>query len=334
MKYLAFVLLVGTACRNSAPASFENDLSSIATPWTHDRFDDEDGKFTFAVISDLNGGEREHIFDVAVQQLALLRPELILSVGDLIEGGSADPKLLGAEWDEFDARASRAAAPLFHVGGNHDLTGQVLKDVWAERYGPTYYHFVYKNVLFLVLDTEDHTPERMQEIFEARNAVIAAQARGETGVQDMAYYQMPERVTGNIGPEQSEYFRNVLADHPDVRWTMLFMHKPVWLEDADPDFVAIESALSSRPYTVFNGHFHSMSYTERHGRDYVMLGTTGGSQNPNDSMSFDHVSLVTMAEGGPSIAHIRLDGILAKNGQLPADGEQFCFQASVCGAGN
>ena len=64
------------------------------------------------------------------------------------------------------------------------------------------------------------------------------------------------------------------------------MHKPVWLEDSDPEFVAIESALSARPYTVFNGHFHTVSHTLRKGRDYVMLGTTGGSQNPRSAMAF------------------------------------------------
>ena len=39
-------------------------------------------------------------------------------------------------------------------------------------------------------------------------------------------------------------------------------------------------------------------------------GTTGGGQNPNDEMSFDHVTLVTMDEDGPHVAHLRLDGIL------------------------
>lgn len=69
-------------------------------PWTHDNFDADDGKkFTFAVVSDLTGGERDGVFEVAIQQLSLLRPELILSVGDLIEGESEDHALLSQEWD-------------------------------------------------------------------------------------------------------------------------------------------------------------------------------------------------------------------------------------------
>lgn len=328
-------LFVVAGCVATDPRGFEHDVPSTPTPWTHNDFDAADGKFTFAIISDLTGGERDRVFEVAIQQLSLLRPELILSVGDLIEGESEDHALLAQQWDDFDARAMKALAPLFRVGGNHDLEGMALRPIWAERYGPRYYHFVYRNVLFLVLDTEDHTVERMREIDRARDEMHEAMERGDADedIWAMEYYQMPEITTGNIGPEQSAYFLEVLDENPQARWTMLFLHKPVWLEDGDPDFVAIESALSDRPYTVFNGHLHAMSHTVRNGRDYIHLGTTGGAQRPSHPMSFDHVSLVTVADDGPSIVHLRLDGILDKTGQVPGGGANLCFQASVCGSG-
>ncbi len=283
-------------CSSLTPDDFEHDLLSAATPWTHEEFDDEDGKFTFAVFSDLNGSERDRIFEVAVRQLSLLRPELILSVGDLIDGYSEDLAELASQWDAFDDRADQASAPVFRVGGNHDLPNHVMRDVWAQRHGPRYYHFVYKNVLFLVLDTEDYTDERMRQIYRAREATVEARAQGAEGVEEMEYSQIPERRTGDIGPEQSDYFRAALADNPSVRWTMLFMHKPVWVEGQDPDFVAIEAALSDRPYTLFNGHRHTLSHAVRNGRDYIMLGTTGGGQS-SSTMAFDHITPVTVAEG-------------------------------------
>ena len=328
---LVLALLLG--CSGPAPQNFEHDFATGATPWSHDNFDDGEGKFTFAVFSDLNGGERARVFEVAVEQLSLLRPELILSVGDLIDGGTEDRAKLTREWDDFDARASQATAPVFRVGGNHDLTNQTMRDVWAERYGARYYHFVYKNVLFLVLDTEDYADERMREIYLARAAAIEAETEGSEGVQQMEYYQMPERLTGEIGPTQSNYFQDVIANYREVRWTILFMHKPVWQRDDEPDFSAIESVLSDRPYTVFNGHFHTYSHTVKNGRDYIMLGTTGGGQFPDRDMSFDHVTLVTMTGDGPSIVHLRLDGILDKTGQVPIGGDSLCFQASDCGSG-
>ncbi|MEO2123608.1 MAG: metallophosphoesterase [bacterium] len=329
-RSLLVLLACFLACSEPNTNTFLYDSATDATPWSHDSFNDAEDKFTFAIFSDLNGGERQRVFEVAVEQLSLLRPELILSVGDLIEGGTEDETQLVKEWDSFDERAAQVVAPVFRVGGNHDLTNEVMRQVWETRYGTRYYHFIYKNVLFLALDSEDYTPERMREIYQARADALSVGAENPERAQEMKYYQMPERMTGEIGPEQARYFVDVLDDYPDVRWTLLFMHKPVWQNEDEPDFAAIEAALSNRPYTLFNGHLHTYSHTIRNSRDYIMLGTTGGSQSSSSEMSFDHVTLVTMTADGPSIANIRLDGILDKTGHIPAGGDTLCFQASAC----
>lgn len=108
----------------SPGASFRYAAEGERVPWTHERFDADDSRSAFALIADLTGDERARVFEIAVAQLALLRPELIVSVGDLIEGDSDDPRELAAEWDWFDERAHRARAPFFYAGGNHDLTGE------------------------------------------------------------------------------------------------------------------------------------------------------------------------------------------------------------------
>jgi hypothetical protein len=270
-----------------------HDVHDDTRPWTHDNFDADDDKFTFAVFSDLSGGERDKIFEIAVAQLNLLRPELIMNVGDLIEGDSKDEAGLALEWDSFDQRARKAKAPIFYAGGNHDLTGEMLRQVWEERYGPRYYHFVYKSVLFLVLDTEDNTPERMQEIFDLRN--------------------------------------QVLADNSDVRWTFLFMHKPAWKKEGEETFRAIGTMLVDRPYTVFYGHEQVYGYEQRHGRDYIRLATTGGEQYPEYGRSMDQVTLVTVGDSDVDIANLVMAGILDKTGHVPLGGEDVCFEKAVCG---
>ena len=329
ISVVALLLVMG--CSGTDPTVFQHNLNKRPTPWTHNRFDNAEDKFTFAIFSDLNGGEREKVFEVAVAQLSLLRPELILSVGDLIDGGTENRETLRQEWESFDVRASRAVAPVFKVGGNHDLTNLTMRDVWMERYGARYYHFIYKNVLFLALDSEDYSDDRMQEIYEARAEYIELRDSMEPEqVKEMKYMKMPERTTGEMGKEQSDYFLKVIAEHPNVDWTFLFMHKPIWLKENDPEFAAIESALSNHPYTMFNGHFHSYSHTIKNGRDYIMLGTTGGSQNADNEMSFDHVMMVTMTKDGPTIGNLKLDGILDKRGHIPANGDTLCFQASRC----
>ena len=310
---------------------FQHDISGEATPWIHEEFDAADNKFMFALFSDVTGGERERVFEIAIAQLSLLRPELIINVGDLVEGGTSDRDQLAREWESFDSRADKAIAPLFYAGGNHDLTNAVMQKVWDERYGRSYYHFVYKNVLFLVLDTEDNSPERMQEIFDARaEALRIIETDGMDAFEESEYANMPEQQAGNIGGEQSEYFRRVIAENPDVRWTFLFMHKAAWDKDGEENFAAIEQALSERPYTLFNGHVHAYQYLKRHGRDYIRLATTGGVQFPDRGQSMDHVTLVTVSDQGVDIANLQMSGILDKTGHIPLDGDDVCFEAAKC----
>jgi predicted phosphodiesterase len=332
VSILCFVLgCSGSSVPQDEPA-FRHDIAGNVLPWKNENFDTEDDKLTFAVFSDLTGGEREGIFEIAVAQLNLLRPELIINVGDLVEGSTEDPVEAARQWDSFDQRAAKAKAPVFYVGGNHDLTGSFLQGVWDERYGRRYYHFVYKNVLFLVLDTEDNTPERMQEIFEARNrAIEAVKAEGMEAFEQSEYSKMPEQSAGNISVEQSQYFQDVLAANPGVRWTFLFMHKAPWQREGEQNFAAIEQAMSERSYTVFNGHVHAYEYLERYGRDYIRLATTGGVQFPDRGRSADHVVLVTISESGADIANLLMEGILDKTGHIPLGGDDVCFELAICG---
>jgi predicted phosphodiesterase len=328
---LTAILIVLGACAGKARIEtgqpvFQHEFNGAAVPWTSTRFDNAVGKFTFAVFSDLTGGERKGVFDVAVEQLRLLRPELIVSVGDLIEGGDVSREQLNGQWDEFDQRANRAQAPVFHVGGNHDLTSPEQWQVWEERFGSRYYHFIYKNVLFLVLDTEDNPPDFQEYIHEIRLQAIAVHdTEGWEAFAATEYGQLEERNSGRIGTEQARYFREVIAKHPEVRWTFLLLHKPAWERANEENFSSIEKALEGRPYTVFHGHIHSYLYMQRHGRDYIRLGTTGGSHAPDNPMAIDHVSLVTVSDDGVDIANLRMSGIFDKSGTVPLKGEDLCL---------
>ena len=317
---------------NQASDTFSHEISGGKLPWKHEKFDVGDSNFTFAVFADLTGGERPRIFDIAVAQLNLLRPELIINVGDLIEGDATGIDELNEQWDVFDERAAKAKAPIFYAGGNHDLTGDALRAVWEARNGPRYYHFVYKNVLFLVLDTEDNTSERAAEIFAARNAAVQIyKAEGMEAFQQTEYWKMPERTSGTISMSQSDSIIEAIEQSPDVRWTFLFVHKPVWTNPGNEAFAAIETAMSERQYTVFNGHVQAYAYQERLGRDYIQVATTGGEQFPDLGRSMDHITLVTVDDDGVDIANLMLSGILDKTGRIPLGGDEICFEMAVCG---
>ena len=329
---LLTVLIFISACAVHPPTEaespvFQHDFTGSTVPWTHGDFDDESDKFTFALFSDLTGGEREVVFEVAVEQLRLLRPELIVSVGDLIDGGTMDHEQLEQEWNSFDERANRARAPVFHVGGNHDLTNPEMWEVWEERYGKRYYHFIYKNVLFLVLDTEDNPAEFQQYIHEIRlEALQVGDTEGWDAFALTKYGQLEERKSGRIGAGQATYFRNVIGQYPDVRWTFVLMHKAAWERPGEENFSTIEAALNGRPYTVFHGHIHSYLHEQRLGQDYIRLGTTGGSHAPGNPTAIDHVTLVTVSDTGVDIANLRMSGIFDKTGKIPLNGEDICLE--------
>ena len=334
IKPFVFVLIIfitALACTQKPTSPFAHNLTTQNKPWSYAPTGKNQNEFSFAVIGDLNSGEREGVLQVAVEQLNLLRPEFILSIGDLVEGGTEDTTELKKEYDHFDNRVSKAKAPLFHLGGNHDLTNPVMRSFWESRYGKRYYHFVYQNVLFLMLDSEDYSEARMWEIYNARKEALALLDSGKREeAEQTPYFKMPERGTGEISDEQSAYFEKVIADHPSVRWTFVLMHKPVWQREGKGNLSRIETALGTRNYTVLNGHLHKYSYTERNHRDYIMVATTGGGQDAKSDMAFDHIVYVSFTDEGPSLANLRLDGILDKKGKIPLQGDTLCFQASKC----
>lgn len=315
---LLFLIILFGSCKTKTKSQplFLHDVKSGPTPWTSDAFELEEDDFTFAIISDLTGGERANIYSTAVAQLNRLDPTFVLSVGDLIDGGTEDAIQLKKEWDSFDLRTSKLNMPFFHLGGNHDLTNPVMREFWKNRFGPRYYHFVYENVLFLMMDSEDYEEKRMMEIYNARaKALQIINGEIEGLYEESEYYIMPERQIGGMSNNQFNYFKNVLETYPDVKWTFALMHKPLWMREDDKGLGKLEAILKNRPYSVINGHFHSFSHRKRNGRDYTILGTTGGSQNPTDSMSFDHVTLVRMAKE-PVITHLKMDGILDETGKV------------------
>ena len=325
---LAAGLVMASTPVASAPprAAFQPPKIVGPRPWTAKPIDDGAENFSFAVISDLQSGYRPGVFDVAAADLALLRPAFILTIGDLIEGGTEDEAKLRAEWDEFDARLAGTHARFFHAGGNHDLTNLAQRRVWASRYGPRYYHFSYKGVLFLVLDTEDYSPERIQEIYHLRADYLDALAKDRAKAALLPYAKLMEAGVGEIGPAQNAYFEKALAANRHARWTVVLVHKPAWRRPDGHGFDRIEAALKGRPYTVLSGHLHRYGYAARNDQDYITLGTTGGERAFDGSPgAMDHLMWITMTKDGPSIANLRLDGVLDKTGRIPAGGETLCL---------
>ncbi|RMG62617.1 MAG: hypothetical protein D6722_18285, partial [Bacteroidetes bacterium] len=251
-------------------------------PWNHLDLNNQPAQFQFAIVTDRTGGHRAGIFPTAISKLNLLQPEFVMSVGDLIEGYTTDTARIRREWEEFTGFIDKLQMPFFYVPGNHDYINETMAAAWKARFGKDYYHFVYQDVLFLCLNSE----ERM---------------RGAG--------------RGYIDAPQLDYIRETLAENDKVKWTLVFLHQPLWDQDDPGMWPEVEALLADRPHTVFAGHRHRYVKYTRNDHKYFVLATTGGGSSLRGPRfgEFDHVVWVTMTDAGPIIANLLLDGIWDEN---------------------
>ncbi len=78
--------------------------------------------FQFAILGDRGGGASPlGTYERAVDQLNWLQPEFVMSVGDYVEGYTADQAEMNAQWEEFEGLVGKLQMPFFYVRGNHEL---------------------------------------------------------------------------------------------------------------------------------------------------------------------------------------------------------------------
>jgi hypothetical protein len=257
-------------------------IGSGTQPWSHLNFNNNPDNFQFAIMADRTGGHRQGILEDAIKKLNLLQPEFVISIGDMIEGYTLNEPEIRQQWTIYNSFIEKLDMPFFYIPGNHDYTNQAMSGIWEELYGPSYYHFIYKNVLFLCLNSEESPA-------------------GEG--------------MGGIDEQQFNYVKEILAGYPDVRWTIVLMHRPLWLDKENGYWNEIESLLSTRNHTVFAGHSHHYVKYERNNGKYIILSTAGGISELRgpDFGEFDQIPLVTMSEEGPVLANLLLQGIWDEN---------------------
>jgi pimeloyl-ACP methyl ester carboxylesterase len=133
-----------TAIHAQEKAAFSYDPAEFpeAKPWTSENFKNNPDNFQFAIIGDRGGGANpQGTYQQAIEQLNWLHPEFVMSVGDYVEGYTSEPKVMNAQWDEFDGIVNKLQMPFFYVRGNHDINTPITREAWAQKRGPKYYHF-------------------------------------------------------------------------------------------------------------------------------------------------------------------------------------------------
>ena len=119
----------------------------------------EDDAFGFVVFGDRTGGPTEGIkvLDQAVADTNLLDPDLVVTVGDLINGyNTTEPWMAQAK--EYRSSMGKLRMPWYPVAGNHDVYWRGPNKPQGEHeghyeavFGPLWYAVKHKNSWFVVL---------------------------------------------------------------------------------------------------------------------------------------------------------------------------------------
>ena len=248
----------------------------------------EEDAFSFVVFGDRTGGPDDGVAILAdaVRDVNLLEPDLVMTVGDMIQGYNETPAWMN-QMSEFRAVMDNLLCPWFPVAGNHDIYWRYkgteekpeneMEELYELHFGPLWYSFSHKNNYFIVLYTDE--------------------GNFETGERSIS---KPE--SQKMSAEQREFLQEALSRGKEADHTFVFLHHPRWLKgNYGDDWDTVHQMLveAGNVAAVFAGHIHYMRHDgKRDGIEYVSLATTGGHQGGSvpDAGHLHHYHVVTVRE--------------------------------------
>lgn len=215
-----------------------------------------------AVLSDRTGGADDSAFVTSIRAISLMRPDVVLSVGDFIEG-YGDTSEAGREWNHVLEMLSplTESYPFVFTPGNHDIWDAPSEDLWRRRTGsPPRGAHDHEGVMFLIWDTS-----RLHSLTDS-------------ALTDL---------------------ERLLEKAEDEVMVVLATHKPMWLM-ADQDSSQIRAFYDlvgqSEVDAAVAGHIHTYAYHRRDGILYVSAGPSGVRiDEPSISMgTFNQIGWLTL----------------------------------------
>jgi 3',5'-cyclic AMP phosphodiesterase CpdA len=244
---------------------------------------DTEGAFHFVVLSDRTGGHSPGVYKEVVNEINLLNPDFVVTVGDHIEGYGEDYDRTNAEWDSLLNIVDGLGAPVYFTPGNHDIWDDTSESIYIVRTGQMpYYSFDYGNTHFVVMD-----------------------------VSRIEY-------SSDLAADQMAWLVSDLASHQDAGNIFVFYHKPLWVNTlmvGKPDPLH-EIFKEYGVDAVFNGHLHHYFATEFDGIEYTAMGSSGAEvlrSQPVPRGEFYQFGWMTVTPSDHELAIIDLGNIYPRD---------------------
>ncbi|GAB5402095.1 MAG: metallophosphoesterase [Aureliella sp.] len=261
----------------------------------------EDDTFHFVVYGDRTGGVPAglKILEQAVADTNLLDPDLVMTVGDLIQGYNETPEWL-AQMRRYREIMSELSMPWFPVAGNHDVYWRGKGEApqgqhdsnYEEHFGPLWYSFQHKGSGFIVLYSDEGDPATNEKAFNSGKLQMMSE-------------------------QQLAFLDKALAELKDCDHVFCFLHHPRWIGGGytGSNWPTVHQKLvgAGNVSAVFAGHIHHMRYDgPKDGIEYFTLATTGGHLSADIPKAgyLHHLNLVTVREDRISVSALAIGSVL------------------------
>lgn len=236
-----------------------------------------------AVLGDRTGRSDDEKFEQAVNTILLMNPDIVLTVGDFIEG-YVDIETAEEDW-EYVLEVMQdliSYFPVIWTPGNNDIWDETSEELWMEKteFNPSY-------------------------------------VRNEHGI-NFVVWDVSRTSDYDQDQESLLWLEQTLADLDSGEPVLLSMHKPFFMM-LEKDSTANENfhqlMVNSGVDAVIAGHIHTYAAERRDGVLYISAGPSGGGTHLTgfDQATFNQVGWMTVTEDSISYTVIEAGKVFPEN---------------------
>lgn len=225
----------------------------------------------FAILGDRTGSVVDGVYESIVAEIERMKPDFVMTVGDMIEGPVTDSAECVRRWEEYFKIVEQFSMPIHYTPGNNDIETKIMATMYQHYLGNPYYSFDVNDIHFTIIDN----------------------SRWDF-VKDCP-------------PEQLAWIKDDLRKAQSARYRLVFAHKPFWYNNLPfgREDMLHNILVENKVNNVFCGHFHTYFSAKYDSVTYTTFGSSGGGYaNTVWNPGFQY-GWVTIDDGGVHIVPIQ-----------------------------